>query len=165
MVTPSEPYIKWLDDRDTHNSVIYVSFGSRCDVPDVQLDEVAYGLEMSGHPFIWVARSETWALPDGMEDRIKGRGWIVRDWVDQRSILAHPAIGGFVSPSEPYLKWLDDRDTHNSVIYVSFGSRCDVPDVQLDEVAYGLEMSGHPFIWVARSETWALPDGMEDRIK
>ncbi|KAF5176129.1 Udp-glycosyltransferase 90a1 [Thalictrum thalictroides] len=97
MVTPSEPYIKWLDDRDTHNSVIYVSFGSRCDVPDVQLDEVAYGLEMSGHPFIWVARSETWALPDGMEDRIKGRGWIVRDWVDQRSILAHPAIGGFVS--------------------------------------------------------------------
>ncbi|KAF5178995.1 Udp-glycosyltransferase 90a1 [Thalictrum thalictroides] len=96
-ITPSEPYLKWLDDRDTHNSVIYVCFSSHCDVPDVQLDEIVYGLEMSGHPFIWAAKSKTWALPDGMEDSIKDRGWIVRDWVDQRSILAHPAIGGFVS--------------------------------------------------------------------
>ncbi|PIA58860.1 hypothetical protein AQUCO_00400009v1 [Aquilegia coerulea] len=96
-ITPSEPYIKWLDDRGTSNSVIYVCFGSHSDVPDLQLDEVAYGLEMRGHPFIWAVRSKSWTVPDGMEDRIEGRGWIVGDWVDQRSILAHHATGAFLS--------------------------------------------------------------------
>ncbi|PIA58859.1 hypothetical protein AQUCO_00400008v1 [Aquilegia coerulea] len=96
-ITPSEPYIKWLDDQDMHNSVLYISFGSHSDVPDLQLDEIAYGLEMCGHPFIWAVRSKSWTVPDGMEDRIKGRGWMVKDWLDQRSILAHRATGGFLS--------------------------------------------------------------------
>ncbi|KDP34251.1 hypothetical protein JCGZ_07822 [Jatropha curcas] len=46
-------------------------------------------LEMSGHRFLWVIRSRIWSPPDGLEDRAKGRGLIVREWVEQRQILAH----------------------------------------------------------------------------
>ncbi|KAL5720749.1 hypothetical protein ACHQM5_013388 [Ranunculus cassubicifolius] len=97
MKNPSEPYIKWLDDQKKCKSVIYVSFGSQADMSDTQLDELAYGLEMSGHPFIWAVKSETWTPPKEVELRIMGRGWIIQNWVDQRSILAHPATGGFLS--------------------------------------------------------------------
>ncbi|EEF46811.1 UDP-glucosyltransferase, putative [Ricinus communis] len=41
------------------NSVIYISFGTQADVPDAQLDEVAFGLEESGFPFLLVVRSKT----------------------------------------------------------------------------------------------------------
>ncbi|CAK7354130.1 unnamed protein product [Dovyalis caffra] len=88
---------QWLDEQITPDSVIYVSFGTQADVSDSQLDEVAFGLEESGFPFLWVVRSKTWSLPSGMEEKIEGRGLIVKEWVDQRQILSHGAIGGFLS--------------------------------------------------------------------
>lgn len=48
-------------------------------------------------PFLWVVRSDIWSLPDGMEERVKGKGLIIREWVDQPAILKHSAIGGFLS--------------------------------------------------------------------
>ncbi|DAD49321.1 TPA_asm: hypothetical protein HUJ06_032042 [Nelumbo nucifera] len=94
---PADIYIKWLDEQTESESVIYVSFGTQANVSDAQLDEVAFGLEMSGHSFILVIRSNTWSAPDEVEDRVRGRGLILRDWVDQRRILAHRATGGFLS--------------------------------------------------------------------
>ncbi|XP_042497657.1 UDP-glycosyltransferase 73B4-like [Macadamia integrifolia] len=96
----SDQYIiKWLDEQQLARlaSVIYVSFGTQAHVSDMQLDEIATGLEMSGQPFIWVIRSKTWSPPEGLEERVKGRGLIVSHWVDQRQILAHNATGGFLS--------------------------------------------------------------------
>jgi hypothetical protein len=61
------------------------------------MDEIAFGLEMAGHPFIWVVRSSAWVLPDGWNERVGRRGLVVQDWVDQRSILAHRVTGGFLS--------------------------------------------------------------------
>ncbi|XP_058113328.1 scopoletin glucosyltransferase-like [Magnolia sinica] len=90
--------MEWLDKRSTSPcSVIYVSFGTQTHISNAQLDEVALGLEISCQPFIWVVRSITWSPPDGMEERIKERGLIIREWAPQRQILAHPAIGGFLS--------------------------------------------------------------------
>ncbi|KAL6985105.1 hypothetical protein U1Q18_018483 [Sarracenia purpurea var. burkii] len=89
--------MKWLDKHTAAASVVYVSFGTQADVSDEQLDEVAGGLEDSGLPFLWVVRSTAWTLPDGMEERVKGKGLIVRKWVDQRSILKHRSTGGFLS--------------------------------------------------------------------
>ncbi|KAJ6697685.1 GLYCOSYLTRANSFERASE [Salix purpurea] len=88
---------QWLNEQSTPDSVIYVSFGTQADVSDSQLDEVAFGLEESGFPFLWAVRSKTWSLPSGMEERIKNRGLIVSEWVDQRQILSHHAVGGFLS--------------------------------------------------------------------
>ncbi|KAK9275766.1 hypothetical protein L1049_023035 [Liquidambar formosana] len=93
----SYPYIKWLDGWSRSADVIYVSFGSQAHMSDRQMDEIALGLEMAGEPFVWVIRSSTWAPPDTWEERVKDRGLIVKNWVEQRSILAHPAIGGFLS--------------------------------------------------------------------
>ncbi|PSS20983.1 UDP-glycosyltransferase [Actinidia chinensis var. chinensis] len=90
--------MNWLAKQaDQAASVIYVSFGTQTDISDAQLDEVAYGLEESGVQFVWAVRSTTWFLPEGMEERMKGKGLIIKKWVDQRSILNHPATGGFLS--------------------------------------------------------------------
>ncbi|TVU08026.1 hypothetical protein EJB05_41410, partial [Eragrostis curvula] len=47
-----------------------------------------------GHPFLWAVRSDTWSPP---VDAAGLDGLIVRGWVPQRSVLAHPSVGGFVS--------------------------------------------------------------------
>lgn len=91
------PYIKWLDEQDGSSAVIYVSFGTQARLSGDQMDEIAYGLEMAGCRFIWAVLSGTWASDEGWERRVEGRGLVVCDWVDQRSILAHPAVGGFLS--------------------------------------------------------------------
>ncbi|KAJ4957619.1 hypothetical protein NE237_024730 [Protea cynaroides] len=88
---------KLLTEHAMQKSVIYVAFGTQADMSDAQLDEVAFGLEMSGYPFLWVVRSKTWCTPNGLEERVKGRGLIMKEWVDQRWALAHPAVAGFLS--------------------------------------------------------------------
>lgn len=61
------------------------------------MDEIVLGLEMVGYLFIWVVGSTSWVLTEGWEDRVKGKGLTIKEWVDQRLILAHPVIGGFLS--------------------------------------------------------------------
>ncbi|KAL0406661.1 UNVERIFIED_CONTAM: Scopoletin glucosyltransferase [Sesamum latifolium] len=94
--------LAWLDSK-TPNSVVYVSFGSIVSFTPTQLHEMAVGLEASGQDFIWVVRkeknegdNEDWMLQE-YEDRIKGRGLIIRGWAPQVMILDHPAIGAFVT--------------------------------------------------------------------
>ncbi|GJN38724.1 hypothetical protein PR202_gb27792 [Eleusine coracana subsp. coracana] len=91
-----EGCLAWLDERACSSqpgSVIYVSFGTQAHVSDAQLDETLHGLVQSGHLFLWVVRSDTWSpsVDVGSSSRI------VRGWVPQRSVLAHKAVGGFVS--------------------------------------------------------------------
>ncbi|XP_062117541.1 UDP-glycosyltransferase 90A1-like [Humulus lupulus] len=90
--------MKWLEDQESRSrSVLYVSFGSQADVSDAQLDEVAFGLEESEVPFFWVVRSKTWSPQNVMKERLNDKGLIVSDWVDQRRILSHVSVGGFLS--------------------------------------------------------------------
>ncbi|KAK3445387.1 hypothetical protein EUGRSUZ_A01139 [Eucalyptus grandis] len=90
--------MQWLTEQVTPASVLYVSFGTQADVANAQLDEIAFGLKESGVPFIWVVRSTTWCVPKDVEEGVKsGKGLIVREWVDQRQILGHRSIGGFLS--------------------------------------------------------------------
>ncbi|KAH9626228.1 hypothetical protein KSS87_000107, partial [Heliosperma pusillum] len=94
----SNLYQSWLDEQhEKKECVIYVSFGTQSHISKSQMDEIALGLDLAGHRFIWVVRSSSWTPPSGWEERVKGRGLVIREWVDQRSILAHPAIGGFLS--------------------------------------------------------------------
>ncbi|TVU08038.1 hypothetical protein EJB05_41422, partial [Eragrostis curvula] len=74
-----------LPNRDPWSTFPHIS--------DEQLDEIAHGLVKSGHPFLWVVRTNTWVPPVD----VGPNGLIVRGWVPQRSILAHKAMGGFVS--------------------------------------------------------------------
>ncbi|KAH7572932.1 hypothetical protein JRO89_XS03G0037000 [Xanthoceras sorbifolium] len=91
--------LKWLDSCQP-SSVIYVCFGSLCNLTIPQLIELGLGLEASKKPFIWVIRSkelEKWLLEENFDERVKGRGLLIRGWAPQVLILSHPAIGGFLS--------------------------------------------------------------------
>ncbi|KAG0514915.1 hypothetical protein BDA96_10G234300 [Sorghum bicolor] len=90
-----EGCLSWLDERAAAQpgSVVYVSFGTQAHITDAQLDELVHGLLQSGHPFLWAVRSDTWSPPVD----VGPNGRIVRGWVPQRSVLAHQAVGGFVS--------------------------------------------------------------------
>ncbi|KAG5039009.1 hypothetical protein JHK86_019849 [Glycine max] len=101
--------LTWLDPKPT-NSVVYVSFGSVCHFPDKQLYEIACALEQSGKSFIWIVpekkgkeyeneseeEKEKW-LPKGFLRGNREKGMIVKGWAPQLLILAHPAVGGFLS--------------------------------------------------------------------
>ncbi|CAJ2634472.1 unnamed protein product [Trifolium pratense] len=100
-----QKYLTWLNSKQD-NSVVYISFGTICYLPDKQLFEIASALETSGYDFIWVVpekkgmeneseeEKKKW-LPKGFEERNKGM--IVRGWAPQVVILGHPALGAFLT--------------------------------------------------------------------
>ncbi|KAG2686387.1 hypothetical protein I3843_09G003400 [Carya illinoinensis] len=95
--------LKWLDSWPPR-TVIYACFGSLNRLTPPQLVELGLGLEVSNKPFIWVIRgeyrreeTEKWLLEEGFEERVKGRGLLIRGWAPQLLILSHPAIGGFIT--------------------------------------------------------------------
>ena len=95
--------LKWLDLQQP-KSVVYVCFGSLCNLIPSQLVELALAIEDSKKPFVWVIREgskyqelEKWISEEGFEERTKGRGLIIRGWAPQVLILSHPAIGGFLT--------------------------------------------------------------------
>nr|GMD39808.1 zeatin O-xylosyltransferase-like [Ipomoea batatas] len=101
------PCLAWLD-KQPQNSVLFVSFGTMTSMSDEEVRELAKGLELSKHKFLWVLRdadkgnifsgkSRRIELPEGFEERVKGVGLVVRDWAPQPEILTHQATGGFMS--------------------------------------------------------------------
>ncbi|KAF2307471.1 hypothetical protein GH714_028965 [Hevea brasiliensis] len=93
----------WLNSQQP-GSVIYVCFGSLCNLLTSQLIELGVGFEASNRPFIWVLRGggkskdiEEWVVEDDFEERTKGRGLIIRGWAPQVLTLSLPAIGGFLT--------------------------------------------------------------------
>ncbi|KAG5233909.1 UTP-glucose glucosyltransferase family protein [Salix suchowensis] len=95
--------LEWLDSQQP-GSVIYVCFGSLCNLTIPQLMELGLGLEESNKPFIWVIRGGeksrelvNWFEEKGFKERTKGRGLIIQGWAPQVVILSHPAIGSFLT--------------------------------------------------------------------
>uniref|UniRef100_A0A803MFL8 Uncharacterized protein n=1 Tax=Chenopodium quinoa TaxID=63459 RepID=A0A803MFL8_CHEQI len=93
-------YMQWLDSQEP-NSVLYISFGTVVQLTEEQFDELAWGLANSQAKFFWIVRPDQVSgrsntLPLGYEDEVKHRG-IFATWCDQKKVLAHPSIGGFVT--------------------------------------------------------------------
>ncbi|CAI0440081.1 unnamed protein product [Linum tenue] len=93
---------RWLDDQP-ESSVVFLCFGTMGRFGGDQVGEIARGLERSGHRFLWALRRPpsdyddlTNILPEGFSDRTVGNGRVV-GWVPQKAVLAHKAVGGFVS--------------------------------------------------------------------
>ncbi|KAL7233679.1 hypothetical protein ACSBR1_017320 [Camellia fascicularis] len=105
--------LKWLNDQPS-GSVVFVSFGSGGTLSHDQLNELALGLELSGHRFLWVVRNPSdnssaaffnahnqndpiSFLPKGFLERTQGRGLVVPSWAPQIEVLSHHATGGFLT--------------------------------------------------------------------
>ncbi|KAK2428355.1 N-hydroxythioamide S-beta-glucosyltransferase [Trifolium repens] len=92
----SEDCINWLETKPS-KSVAYISFGSMVSLTQEQIEEIAFGLKESEVNFLWVLReSEQGKLPKGYKDLIKEKGIIVT-WCNQLELLAHDAVGCFVT--------------------------------------------------------------------
>ncbi|XP_061368561.1 UDP-glycosyltransferase 74G1-like [Gastrolobium bilobum] len=90
-----EECLKWLDDKPK-GSVVYISFGSTAVINEEQMEELACALRDSGNYFLWVVRaSEETKLPKDFEKKSK-KGLIVT-WCSQLKVLAHEAVGCFVT--------------------------------------------------------------------
>uniref|UniRef100_A0A0E0M3G7 Deoxynivalenol-UDP-glucosyltransferase n=1 Tax=Oryza punctata TaxID=4537 RepID=A0A0E0M3G7_ORYPU len=98
LFSPATETKAWLDTRPPR-SVAYVSFGSVATPSPSQMAEVAEGLYNTDKPFLWVVRaSETSKIPEGFAAKAAAeeRGLIVT-WCPQLEVLAHPAVGCFVT--------------------------------------------------------------------
>uniref|UniRef100_A0A7N1A702 Glycosyltransferase n=1 Tax=Kalanchoe fedtschenkoi TaxID=63787 RepID=A0A7N1A702_KALFE len=94
--------IQWLHSKPS-KSVLYVSFGSVNNMAPQEALEFWHGLMNSGSPFLWVIRTDLLTGQAGFDvSKIKeetgkeSRGMIV-EWCPQEEVLAHPAVGGFLS--------------------------------------------------------------------
>ncbi|KAK4581188.1 hypothetical protein RGQ29_024747 [Quercus rubra] len=102
----------WLDDQPA-SSVVFLSFGSMGSLSEPQVREIAFGLLNGNFRFLWSLRVPQQKekekglghndnrniedfLPKGFLERTSGHG-IICEWIPQGEVLAHKAIGGFVS--------------------------------------------------------------------
>ncbi|KAJ0736009.1 putative UDP-glucuronosyl/UDP-glucosyltransferase, UDP-glycosyltransferase family [Helianthus annuus] len=71
--------------------------------PETQITEIAWALEESKQPFVWVVGKEgnegTGGLPEGFEERVgtENKGFVITGWAPQVEILQHPSVGGFLT--------------------------------------------------------------------
>ncbi|CAN6281761.1 unnamed protein product [Urochloa humidicola] len=91
----------WLDAQAAE-TVVYVALGSEVPLRVELVHELALGLELAGVPFLWALRkpagvTDADVLPRGFEERTRGRGLVAMGWVPQISILAHGAVGAFLT--------------------------------------------------------------------
>ncbi|GLT30271.1 hypothetical protein SLA2020_050800 [Shorea laevis] len=95
--------MSWLDQQEKQ-SVIYVSFGSITVMTREQLLEIWYGLVNSKRRFLWIVRPDSVVghggqdIPQELIEGTKERGYLI-DWAPQEEVLAHWAIGGFLTHS------------------------------------------------------------------
>ncbi|KAF8696346.1 hypothetical protein HU200_037253 [Digitaria exilis] len=96
--------LAWLDGQP-ESSVVFLCFGTMGRFTAEQTRQVARGLETSGQRFLWVVRRPPGEddadldaiLPDGFVARTEGKGLVVMSWAPQSEVLAHGAVGGFVT--------------------------------------------------------------------
>ncbi|KAK9059035.1 hypothetical protein SSX86_021654 [Deinandra increscens subsp. villosa] len=107
--SPENDVIRWLDNQPP-SSVVLLCFGSMGSFEAVQVKEVARALEQSGYRFVWSLRQAPngttkvpgdyedprTVLPEGFLERTDGIGKVI-GWAPQVELLAHTAVGGFVS--------------------------------------------------------------------
>ena len=88
--------MNWLNKQQDH-SMVYVSFGSLAELDAGQMQELASGIKESKKPFLWVVRaSEEAKLPKGFLEETSAKGMVV-PWCSQVEVLAHKALGCFVT--------------------------------------------------------------------
>lgn len=88
--------LSWLNTQKT-GSVVYVSYGSAASLSVEQMTQIAEALRRCSCSFLWVVKpTEESKLPSNFREETAEKG-IVVSWCPQLEVLAHHAIGCFVS--------------------------------------------------------------------
>ncbi|EPS70335.1 hypothetical protein M569_04423, partial [Genlisea aurea] len=94
----------WIQIRDWLNkqkddSLVYVALGTEAVLTHEEVQELAFGLEQSGLPFLWVLNrgNQIETLPNGFAKRVEERGRVYSKWAPQATILSRPCVGGFLT--------------------------------------------------------------------
>ncbi|CAD6256023.1 unnamed protein product [Miscanthus lutarioriparius] len=92
--------MEWLDTKETR-SVVYVSFGSAGCMPPAQLMQLGMALGSCHWPVVWVVKGAD-SMPDDVKKWFREtfdskKCLVVRGWAPQVAILAHRAVGGFLT--------------------------------------------------------------------
>ncbi|KAI5060385.1 hypothetical protein GOP47_0024805 [Adiantum capillus-veneris] len=91
--------LEWLD-KQASSSVLFISFGSISARTELQLEELARGVEASGCPLLWVRRPDNsldFTLGQQLSDAHQHGNGLIVPWAPQLEVLSHPAIGCFVT--------------------------------------------------------------------
>ncbi|MQL93637.1 hypothetical protein Taro_026287 [Colocasia esculenta] len=177
----------WLEGRHP-GSVLYVNFGSITVMSNQQLLEFAWGLAGSGQDFLWVirpdlVRGDSAVLPKEFLEETRERG-LLACWCPQEAVLAHPAVGGFLTHSGwnstlesicegvPMLCWpfFAEQQTNCRYACAEWGIGMEIDsNVRREEVAAlirelmagtrGKEMRKKVLVWKERAENAAKPGG------
>ncbi|PNX79825.1 UDP-glycosyltransferase 79B6-like protein, partial [Trifolium pratense] len=100
--TLDEKWAAWLKGFK-HGSVIYCAYGSESPLQHNEFEELLLGLELTGLPFLAALKppigfeSIEDALPEGFNERVKGKGIVYGSWIQQQLILEHPSVGCFIT--------------------------------------------------------------------
>ncbi|KAJ8648063.1 hypothetical protein MRB53_001086 [Persea americana] len=92
--------VEWLENKGPE-SVVYVNFGSITVMTVKQVEEFAWGLANSNHPFLWVVRpdlviGDAAMLPPEFVKATEERD-LLASWCQQEKLLQHPSIGVFLT--------------------------------------------------------------------
>lgn len=94
-------WVQWLDQKLVQGeAVLYVAFGTQAEISTQQLEQITMGLAQSEVNFLWVVRPnqpDTQLILNNFEERVRDRGILVRQWVNQKEILNHDSVQGFLS--------------------------------------------------------------------
>ncbi|XP_062224842.1 UDP-glycosyltransferase 73C6-like [Phragmites australis] len=95
----------WLDAKES-KSVVYVSFGSIGRMPPAQLMQLGTALVSCPWPVLWVVKGAD-SMPDDVKKWLRkntdaegiasSKCLLMCGWAPQVAILAHPAVGGFMT--------------------------------------------------------------------
>ncbi|KAK8510376.1 hypothetical protein V6N13_100403 [Hibiscus sabdariffa] len=107
---PQQQIIAWLDSFHVDKSVVYVGFGTQISLSKGQMEALALALEESGVPFIWAINDtlkgeqedgqhgdDRNMVPPGFEDKVRGKGLVIKGWTPQLAILEHRAVGSYLT--------------------------------------------------------------------
>ncbi|GKC34446.1 UDP-glycosyltransferase 89B2-like protein [Tanacetum coccineum] len=89
--------MKWLDKKP-YESVVFICFGTRAALTKQEMIALVNALKHSVVDFILCVKPQNSInISYGFEEIVNDRGLIIRDWIPQFEILAHPAVGSFLN--------------------------------------------------------------------
>ncbi|KAL0774222.1 hypothetical protein Bca101_039373 [Brassica carinata] len=163
--TSLEP--RWADwlAKFKPGSVVFCAFGSQPVVDKIdQFQELCLGLEATCLPFLVAIKPPSGvstveeALPEGFQERVRGRGVVYGGWVQQPMILDHPSVGCFASHCGFGSMWESLMSDCQMVLVPQHGEQILNARLMAEEMKVAVE--------VERGENgWFLRQSLEDAVK